>query len=228
MTPRELASEVWLKLVASMPRVGDDSLDLLEPMADERTIDAANPERDGRITWRITEIGGSKAISHRDEDLERERYGRGRWLRQAGDDDDPPADDAGPDERTDRQRIEDGQRVWRGLLAIAGEEFRPEDDISLLLRLLADKPDVLDEPSGSQWPIGRLVTLLSERPPPRTWTEDEVDNAKRRLMNWIGRLMRKNGLDATDLEGLFAAVARRVEDAKGGPLPRAKRSGTFN
>ena len=38
-----------------------------------------------------------------------------------------------------------------------------------------------------------------------------MDNAKRRLVNWIGRLMRKNALDATDLEGLFAAVARKTK-----------------
>jgi hypothetical protein len=30
-------------------------------------------------------------------------------------------------------------------------------------------------------------------------------------MNWINRLMRNNGLDATDLEGLFARVARKQE-----------------
>jgi hypothetical protein len=59
----------------------------------------------------------------------------------------------------------------------------------------------------------KIVTLLKERIPPPTWNSDRVDNAKRRLLTWINRLMRKNGLDATDLEALFARVAREREDA---------------
>ena len=47
--------------------------------------------------------------------------------------------------------------------------------------------------------------------PPRTWTSDRVDNAKRRLLKWISRLKRKNGLDGVDLEALFARVARQQE-----------------
>ena len=37
-------------------------------------------------------------------------------------------------------------------------------------------------------------------------------------MNWIGRLMRDNGLDATDLEGLFARVARQKEASEQEPI----------
>jgi ribosomal 50S subunit-associated protein YjgA (DUF615 family) len=59
--------------------------------------------------------------------------------------------------------------------------------------------------------VKKIVTLLNERFPPPTWTSDRVDNAKRRLLTWINRLMRKNGLDATDLEALFARVARERE-----------------
>jgi hypothetical protein len=36
-------------------------------------------------------------------------------------------------------------------------------------------------------------------------------NAKRRLVNWIKRLMQKHGFDTTDLEDLFARVARNQE-----------------
>jgi len=106
-------------------------------------------------------------------------------------------------------------RVWHGLLIVAGDEFPPEDDVSLLLKLLADNPDILDESSGGQWPVKRMVALLNDRPPPRSWREDQLDNAKRRLIKWIGRLMRRNGLDSIDLEGLFAAVARKSESSKG-------------
>jgi hypothetical protein len=38
------------------------------------------------------------------------------------------------------------------------------------------------------------------------------------LLKWISRLMQKNGLDATDLEALFARVARREDDSKRVPL----------
>jgi hypothetical protein len=70
--------------------------------------------------------------------------------------------------------------------------------------------DILDESSG-QWPIKRIVDLLNKRFPPSSWTDDRVDNAKRRLVNWIKRLMQKHGFDTTDLEDLFARVARNQE-----------------
>jgi hypothetical protein len=56
-----------------------------------------------------------------------------------------------------------------------------------------------------------IVNRLNIRFPPPAWTSDRVDNAKRRLMNWIKRLKRKNGLDDVDLEALFARVAREQE-----------------
>jgi hypothetical protein len=56
-----------------------------------------------------------------------------------------------------------------------------------------------------------MIDLLNHRFSPPLWTGDRVDNAKRRLVNWINRLKQKNGLDTTDLEGLFARVARTKE-----------------
>jgi hypothetical protein len=229
MTSHELASEVWLKLLASVSTDADDTSEPLEPDPDEWSVDSANPERDGRVTWLIGEIGGSQAIGHRYSDLQRERYGRTRRLQQPGDDDEPEEPGSGgPDDQTDRQKAEDVLRVWRGLLVTARGEFRPDDDVSLLLRLLAEMPDLLEDSSGMQWPIGKLVGLLSKRPPPRAWSEDKVDNAKRRLTNWIGRLMRKNGFDTVDLEGLFAAVARRDESVGEPRRPGEHRSRPLN
>jgi hypothetical protein len=46
------------------------------------------------------------------------------------------------------------------------EEFRPEGDVLLLLRLPADKPDVLDESSGSRRPNRMLAAMLNEWPLP--------------------------------------------------------------
>ncbi len=43
-----------------------------------------------------------------------------------------------------------------------------------------------------------------------------MEDAKRRLNKWINRLMQKNALDATDLQALFARVARLSEKVEGG------------
>jgi hypothetical protein len=81
----------------------------------------------------------------------------------------------------------------------------------MLLRLLAENPGLLHNSSGGQWPISGITAELNDRFPPPSWTSDRVDNAKRRLVNWIKRLKRENGLDDVDLEGLFARVARQQE-----------------
>jgi hypothetical protein len=102
--------------------------------------------------------------------------------------------------------------VWGGFLATADLVFPQNDDVSMLLRLIADNPGILGNSSSGRWPVTLMVKLLNSRFPPPSWSDDRVDNAKRRLIIWIYRLMRKNGLDATDLEGLFARVARQREN----------------
>ena len=87
----------------------------------------------------------------------------------------------------------------------------------MLLRLMNDVRDILED-SSSQWPVNRIVALLNQQFPPPTWTDRRVDNAKKRLLKWIRQLMLNNGLDATDLEALFAGVARREDDSKRVPL----------
>ena len=57
--------------------------------------------------------------------------------------------------------------------------------------------------------MGRLVTILNAEFSPPPWSDDRVENAKKRLLSWVQRLMRQNGLDATDLEAVFARVARQ-------------------
>ena len=52
-----------------------------------------------------------------------------------------------------------------------------------------------------------MTVLNADFSPPR-WADDRVENARKRLLNWLQRLMRQNGLDATDLEAVFARVAR--------------------
>jgi hypothetical protein len=217
MSTRALSSQVWLKLIASVS-LDDEEPELPDVNPDEWSVDLLNPERDGRVTWLITEIGGFTAIQHRYQDLEHERHGKKRPKQL--DDDEPEEGEGDLDGRTPDQREEDALNVWHGVLAAAQRKFGPDEDVSLLLELLADSPDVLD--GSGQWPIGKLVFLLNGRPPPRAWSEDKVDNATRRLMNWIRRSMSKNGLDAVDLEALFASVARKL-----GSSPASKRPPPF-
>ena len=212
MTPKELVSEVWVKLLGTVTL---DEEGLTPGIPANWSVNADAPERDGRVVWLIKEIGGSDAIGHRHEDILRQRYGRslpgrGRPMVQPGNEDEDFGTEPDPGQPGMFQEL-DARRVWRGLLVTADLQFERHDDISMLLRVLADVPDILEGSTGGQWPVKKIVTLLNERFPPPTWNSDRVDNAKRRLLTWINRLMRKNGLDATDLEALFARVARERE-----------------
>jgi hypothetical protein len=216
LTPEELLSEIWLKLLGTVSL--DDKVDSFMPaIIAEWSVDPDVPERDGRVEWLIGEIGGPNALAHRHEDILRQRFGRsrsgrGRPLVQPSVEDETFELDLEPDQAIPFQQ-KDADRTWRGLLATANRQFQQHDDVSMLLRLMNDVRDILED-SSSQWPVNRIVALLNQHFPPPTWTDRRVDNAKKRLINWINRLMQKYGLDATDLEALFAGVARAEEGSK--------------
>jgi hypothetical protein len=71
LTPEELLSEIWLKLLGTVSL--DDKMDSFTP---EWSVDPDVPERDGRVAWLIGEIGGPNALAHRHEDILRQRFGR--------------------------------------------------------------------------------------------------------------------------------------------------------
>jgi hypothetical protein len=212
VSPLELVSEVWKKLLSSVSLDTDRALAV---RAGEWSTDPA-PERDGRVIWLIAEIGGSGAIGHRYEDIQRERHGRGRRFHQPADENELEETDMDPNPFRGLAET-DSRRIWRGLLATAAADFRPDDDVTMLLNLLAADPGILDDPPGGQWPVRLIVTRLDNPPTSRRWTEDRVDNAKRRLMNWIARLKNRNRFDEADLEGLFARVARQLEASEWKP-----------
>jgi hypothetical protein len=229
VTPLELVSEVWKKLLGSVSLETDRSLTV---RPGEWSTDADAPERDGRVVWLIAEIGGSEAIGHRCEDIQRERHGRskpgrGRTFGQLVDEDESEVIGVNPEGPDELQRI-DTRRIWRGLLATAAVDFRPDDDVSMLLQLMANDPGILDDAPAGQWPVGLIVARLNDRPTSRRWSDDRVDNAKRRLMNWVERLRRRNRLDGTDLEGLFARVARQLEASDQQPLAHQIRPPRLN
>jgi hypothetical protein len=216
--PLELVSEVWKKLLGSVS-LETDRLPVVG--AGEWSTDPNAPERDGRVIWLIAEIGGSEAIGHRYEDIQRERHGRpkpgrGRPNQQLGDEDESEETGVDPGEPGELQNT-GSRRIWRGLLATAAVDFRPDDDVRTLLQLMAEDPGILDDSPGRKWPVSLIVARLNDRPTSRRWSEDRIDNAKRRLVNWIERLRRRNRLDGTDLEGLFAAVARQLDASERKP-----------
>ena len=132
----ELASEVWKKLLGSVSLETDRSL-AVRP--GEWSTDPDIPERDGRVIWLIAEIGGSEAIGHRYEDIQRERHGRSpesdAAYQQPDDEDEQEEIGMDPDEPSELEKI-DTRRIWRGLLATAAVDFRPDDDVSMLLGLI--------------------------------------------------------------------------------------------
>jgi hypothetical protein len=215
MTPEELLSEVWQKLLGAVTVQSEEGAYSAALDPTQVSIDAVAPERDGRVVWLIDQIGGSAGLAHRREDIARRRFGRasrgnGRPLVQPRSDSEFTQIMSDPD-ATRALEAADGLRVWRGLLATAELEFRQSDDLSKLLRMLGEHPEILQDSSAGQWPITELIVQLNNRFPPRTWTSDRVDNAKRRLLKWIKRLMHRNGLDEVELEALFARVARHQE-----------------
>ena len=225
LTAEELLSEIWQKLLGTVSVGAGETIDLCSGDLTQVSIDPDVPERDGRVVWLVEEIGGAMAIAHRREDILRARFGRastgnGRPLVQ------PQGDSVFTDIASDADaagtlEAADGRRVWRGLLAMIALEFAPSDDLSMLLRLLSEQPGLLQDSPGGQWPITDIVNQLDKRFAPPAWTSDRVDNAKRRLLNWIRRLKRKNGLDDVDLEALFARVAREQE--RGSETPPKRR-----
>jgi hypothetical protein len=219
-TPEELLSEVWQKLLGTASIQNEEMPDLALPDPSQISIDADSPERDGRVVWLIDQIGGSEALAHRREDILRRRFGRapagsGRRMVQPVNDGEF-SEIVSDSDASSTLEAADGLRIWRGLLATAGLQFQRNDDLSMLLQLMAQDPDILQNSSGGQWPIADIVAELNKRFSPPLWTGARVDSAKRRLLNWISRLKQKNGFDNVDLEGLFARVARQQERSNQG------------
>jgi hypothetical protein len=188
------------------------------PNVREWTVDLNAPDQDGRVVWLMEEIKGFEVLTHRHEDIRRQRHGRylpgaGRRLVQPDNDDDGAFENILGSERNELDTLHEAdiRRIWRGLLIMAGQQFPTGDDVSVLLRLIRDMPGILEDASGGQWPINIIATLLSSKFPASPWNVRRVDNAKRRLTNWVKSLRQKNGLDDTELEALFAKVARRKE-----------------
>jgi hypothetical protein len=214
ISERELLSEIWQKLLGAVSWSNDGG----EDPTDWSTNPHA-PEDDGRVLFLIKEIGGFVALAHRREDVLRERFGKakpgvGRPIVQPESEEHLHGEiDSVQDE--DPFREIDSRRVWRGMLAMASREFGVDEDVSKLLQLFVKVPDIFEHSTGARWPIADIVAHLNAHFAPPEWRDRRVEDARKRLSNWIDRLMQKNALDITDLEALFARVARQLEREKG-------------
>jgi hypothetical protein len=127
----------------------------------------------------------------------------------------------------------DAVNIWRGVLITAERTFQPDDDVCKLLRMLAKVPGVLEGSQGSRWPVGRLVTVLNAEFSPPPWSEPRVENAKKRLLNWVQRLMNllrlpaeEAGQSAFHILGECKLRSRKNAHRRSGILGRGKPSCT--
>jgi hypothetical protein len=206
----ELFSEVMAKLLgATAASEGQDAVAADDAPSEEWNVHN-DPRQDGRVAWLIAEVGGRTALAHRHEDIRRRLYGR--W-REGGYRTDQLADEHTADlsvEPIDPHEDEDNRKAWRGLLAAARMQFKPNEDVTVLLNLLASDAEI-QAGFGSEWPVRQIVDTLNGRKPDRPWNDDRVDNAKKRLKSWIGRLRKTYQVETADLLHIFAQHARKQE-----------------
>jgi hypothetical protein len=189
-------------------------------------INIEAPEQDDRVRWLIKEVGGQRALKHRFEDMRRQRWGRWHGLGyrmsqistltngETGMDRDEEtlthqrehAHELQED-REDPLHDRDVQLAWIGMLAAASRRFKPHDDVQKLLQVLGHDPEV-QACFGVEWPVRKITKALNIIHPDPPWKDDRVENAKKRLRNWIGGIKRDHGLDQTDLMALFARYGR--------------------
>lgn len=211
----ELLSEVMAKLLG-VAGVGVDNGRGSEEELPRTELEEAisnDPKCDARITWLVEHIGGWQGLKHRYEDILRRRYG-GKWTG-----DGYPHTQLKPEE-IENLSVEpddphhDGEMRWAfmGMLAMAESLFTPDDDVLILLAIVANDTAIQDGFFGSVWPISQIVDALNKGAPSRRWDDHRVDNAKKRLNRWVTRLWRTNGGDVDDLVGLFARYGRKQHE----------------
>lgn len=187
------------------------------PWFEKGQINLYEPARDARVIWIVDDTCNRQALLHRYEDVRRRDRG-GKWdgsgyplvavddrtIEQLSGHYNPGEDE------TDILSEQDAQRAWQGLIRLAAHQFGVNDDVVALVQVLASDRET-QESFGTQWPIGMIVRALNAGRPTVPWTDDRVENAKRRLGRFISRIKVANGLDATDLRALLARYARQPQ-----------------
>jgi hypothetical protein len=209
----ELFSEVMAKLIGAAKVGNDEKVGNLPEIGHDPAAWSCNddPQLDERVVWLIGEVGGTNALRHRHEDIRRRRYGRwrdGYRDMQLGDEhiEEMVADPVEP--HHDR----DVKRAWLGLLDLAEREFTPDGDVTVMLQLLASRSDIQDG-FASEWPVKQIVEALNATGPDKLWHDDRVENAKRRIRNWLSRIKKAQNLGEIELMALLARYGRLREEA---------------
>jgi hypothetical protein len=215
IVPDALVRQVYTKLIGAiqLPAEDDERVPSSIPKAWRKS---ESPEQDGRVAWLVDQVASAAALTHRCEEIRKERHGRavsGGGRRRADPSGDKPVPGGETQLRTGQLLATDMREIWLGLLATAEQRFPPDSDRFRLLQVLASRPDTFDD-GGSQWPVERLIELLDARFSPPPWSRNRLDDAKRGLVTWVQRVMRDNGLDAVGLQTTFARVARKKEPGK--------------
>jgi hypothetical protein len=193
------------------------------PWLEKGQINLYEPPRDARVIWVVEDTCNRQALLHRYEDVRRRDRG-GKWhgsgyplvavddrtIEQLSGHYDPAEQETGPLED------EDARRAWNGLVQLTSRQFGIDDDVVALVQVLASDSDT-QESFGSQWPIGKIVRALNARQSRTSWNDDRVENAKRRLTRFIGRLKQAHGLDAVDLRALLVRYSRERQAVSGRP-----------
>jgi hypothetical protein len=218
----ELLSEVMAKLLGASSAAGEAEGDSALPGNNPEWRADNDPKADGRVAWLVSEVGGRHALSHRHEDMRRRLYGRWRDGGYRTEQLDEPHVAELSVEADDPHDDEDNRRAWRGLLIAAKKEFKAADDVATLLDVLANDTEV-QASFGSEWPVRKIVETVNRGSPTRAWNDERVDNAKKRLRTWIGRIRREYQIEPGDLMNVFAGIARRQESAGTGASGRTSK-----
>ena len=188
---------------------------------------------DDRVRWLLQDVSRG-LIPLIQEDIRREQFGRVpgggyRTVQAAALRHDISANDSESDDATlerlqyehDPQSGERAElsyelqtaRILQGIRACIHAKFGAGSDEGCLIEVLANTTDLQDEfdlYKDHQWPIAKIAACLGERFSTGPWTIDRIDNARRNIRRWIDRLKTARGLTASELQALFAAVAKKL------------------
>ena len=90
-----------------------------------------------------------------------------------------------------------------------------EDDVLLLLRVLAENPEI-EASFTTQWPVKAIVISMNAADSRRAWDQRSVDNVKEKLARWIAKKKTENGIiDFDDCFAFLARIARKLGKENG-------------
>ena len=109
------------------------------------------------------------------------------------------------EDHEDPHHDRDVRRAWAGMLAAASKPVQATRGRAKTFATFSRDPDVQAD-FGAEWPVRKIADALNIIDPDPPWNDDRIENAKKRLRNWIGGMKRDHGLDQTGSHGLVRTV----------------------